>query len=55
MPPSLFYHYLYPGKGLDLILNTDSKEVLQYLSAAVFSAYRAQLQQLPAAGKEKTL
>jgi hypothetical protein len=38
-------HLLYPGKGLDLILNTDDKEVLQYLSAGEFSAHRARLQQ----------
>jgi len=41
-------HLLYPEKGLDLILNTDSKEVLQYLPPNEFSAHRAQLQQLPA-------
>ena len=40
-------HLLYPDKGLDLILNTDGKEVLQYLAPEEFSAYRAQLQQLP--------
>ena len=38
-------HLLYPDKGLDLIINTDDKEVLQYLSAGEFSAHRAQLQQ----------
>ena len=37
-------HWLYPDKGLDLILNTDNKDVLQYLSPAQFSAHRAQLQ-----------
>jgi len=42
-------HFLYPDKGLDLILNADSKEVLQYLSPDEFSAYRARLQQLPSA------
>jgi len=40
-------HLLYPDKGLDLIFNTDSKEVLQYLSPDKFSAHRTQLQQLP--------
>lgn len=39
-------HLLYPEKGLDIILNTDNKEVLQYLSPGEFSAHRAQLQQL---------
>ena len=38
-------HWLYPDKGLDLILNTDGKEVLQYLHPDEFSAHRAQLQQ----------
>ena len=42
-------HWLYPDKGLDLILNTDSKEVLQYLPARDFSAHRARLQPLPTA------
>jgi hypothetical protein len=37
-------HLLYPDKGLDLILSTDGKEVLQYLSPGEFSAHRAQLQ-----------
>jgi len=44
-------HLLYPGKGLDLILNTDSKELLQYLHPHAFNAHRAQLQQEPAAGE----
>jgi len=44
-------HLLYPDKGLDLILNTDSKEVLQYLSPGEFSTHRAQLQQLSTAGE----
>jgi len=38
-------HLLYPNKGLDLILSTDGKEVLQYLSPGEFRAYRAQLQE----------
>jgi len=37
-------HFLYPGKGLDLILNTSGKEVLQYLPPGEFSAHRDQLQ-----------
>lgn len=38
-------HLLYPDKGLDLVLSTDGKEVLQYLSPGEFSAHRAQLQE----------
>ena len=38
-------HWLYPDKGLDLILNEDNKDVLQYLSPGEFSTHRAQLQQ----------
>ena len=37
-------HLLYPDKGLDLILNTDGKEVLQYLPPDEFSVHRARLQ-----------
>ena len=40
-------HLLYPEKGLDIILNTDSKEVLQYLSPDKFRAHRIQLQKSP--------
>ena len=36
-------HLLYPEKGLDLILNADGKEVLQYLPPDEFSAHRARL------------
>jgi hypothetical protein len=43
-------HLLYPDRGLDLILNADSKELLQYLQTDAFNAHRAQLRQ-PAAGK----
>lgn len=42
---------LYPEKGLDLILNTDGKDVLQYLPPGEFSQHRTQLQQLSAAGE----
>ena len=38
-------HLLYPDKGLDLILNADGKEVLQYLSPGDFSIHRTQLRQ----------
>lgn len=44
-------HLLYPDKGLDLILRTDGKEVLQYLPPGEFSAHRARLQQPPRAGE----
>ena len=36
-------HWLYPEKGLDLILNADGREVLQYLSPAGFDVHRARL------------
>jgi len=38
-------HLLFPDKGLDLILNSDSRELLQYLNPQAFSAHRAQLLQ----------
>ena len=38
-------HLLYPDRGLDLILNEDGKEVLQYLPPGEFSVHRAQLRQ----------
>jgi hypothetical protein len=37
-------HLLYPDRGLDLVLDKEGKEVLQYLAPRAFSAYRAQLQ-----------
>jgi hypothetical protein len=37
-------HLLYPEKGLDLILNADSRELLQYLQPQAFSRHRAALQ-----------
>ena len=33
-------HLLYPDKGLDVILSTDGREILQYLSPGEFSAHR---------------
>ena len=33
-------HLLYPDKGLDVILSTDGREVLQYMSPGEFSAHR---------------
>jgi len=44
-------HWLYPDKGLDLILNADGKEVLQYLRPDEFSAHRVQLQQTPSSSE----
>ncbi|MGB5717557.1 MAG: hypothetical protein WBN81_10730, partial [Gammaproteobacteria bacterium] len=41
-------HWFYPDKGLDLILNVDGKEVLQYLRPDEFSSHRTGLQPLPA-------
>jgi hypothetical protein len=37
-------HLLYPELGLDLVLNADGKDVLQYLSPGYFATHRAQLQ-----------
>jgi hypothetical protein len=44
-------HLLYPGKGLDIILNADGRELLQYLHPRAFSAHQAQLQQDSSAGE----
>jgi len=44
-------HLLYPDKGLDLILNADSKELLQYLHPHAFNAHRLQLQRESDAGE----
>jgi len=44
-------HWLYPEKGLDLILNAEGKELLQYLPPAEFGAYRARLAPSPSEGK----
>ena len=37
-------HLLYPELGLDLVLNANGKDVLQYLSPDDFDTHRAQLQ-----------
>ena len=37
-------HLLYPETGLDIVLNADGKDVLQYLSPEDFDTHRAQLQ-----------
>ena len=44
-------HWLYPDKGLDLILDANGKELLQYLRPADFGAHRTSLQQLTPAGE----
>lgn len=36
-------HFLYPGKGLDLVLDSKGKEVLQYVAPADFARLRAPL------------
>lgn len=36
-------HYLYPGKGLDVILNDDAREVLQYVAPNAFQRLRRPL------------
>ena len=39
-------HWLYPQKGLDLVLNRDAKEVLQYVPPAKFSSISEPLKKL---------
>jgi len=39
-------HWLYPQKGLDLVLNRDAKEVLQYVSPTQFHTISEPLQKL---------
>jgi len=36
-------HFLYPERGLDLVLNDDGKEVLQYVAPRLFAQLRAPL------------
>ena len=38
-------HYLYPARGLDVILNAEGKEVLQYVAPSDFERLRAPLDQ----------
>ena len=38
-------HLLYPDLGLDLVLNTDGKDVLQYMQPDELDAHRTRLQQ----------
>jgi hypothetical protein len=44
-------HLLYPDRGLDLVLSTDTREVLQYLPPQAFGAHRTRLQQTTATGR----
>jgi hypothetical protein len=44
-------HLLYPDKGLDAVLTTDSKALLQYLPPKSFSAHRGELQKRSTAGE----
>lgn len=44
-------HFIYPDLGLDLVLNTDGKDVLQYMQPGELGAHRIRLQQLPSAGE----
>ena len=47
-------HLLYPGKGLDLVLDSKGRELLQYVAPARFDALRAPLQAQAAASKPGT-
>jgi hypothetical protein len=40
-------HWIYPELGLDLVLNTDGKDVLQYMQPGELDAHRSRLQQAP--------
>ena len=44
-------HLLYPGKGLDLVLDSKGRELLQYVAPARFEALRAPLLDQAAGGK----
>jgi len=44
-PGGKIVHWLYPEKGLDIALDADGKEVLQYVRPADFEAIRAPLHQ----------
>ena len=39
-------HLLYPAKGLDVVLDTQGKELLQYVAPARFEALRAPLKKM---------
>lgn len=40
-------HFLYPGKGLDIALDTEGKELLQYVAPSDFGKLRGPLSQAP--------
>lgn len=44
-----FEHFLYPDKGLDVVLNQQGKEVLQYVAPSSFSRLREPLRDVAAA------
>lgn len=44
-------HLIYPDLGLDLVLNTDGKDVLQYMRPDELDVHRTRLQQLSPAGE----
>jgi hypothetical protein len=44
-------HWLYPDQGLDLLLDAEGRDLLQYLSPREYSAYRERLRQAAAAGQ----
>lgn len=44
-------HWLYPDRGLDLVLNADGRDLLQYLPPRNFGAHREQLRQTAAAAR----
>jgi len=44
-------HWLYPERGLDLVLNEDGKDLLQYLSPREFGAHREHLEQATTDGQ----
>lgn len=50
-PGDKVVHWLYPDKGLDLALDTEGKEVLQYVRPSSFEQIRAPLHQAAEAGK----
>jgi hypothetical protein len=45
------HHWLYPELGLDLVLNEDGKDLLQYLSPRAFGAHVALIQQASVSGE----
>ncbi len=46
-PEAGIEHFLYPNKGLDIALNTEGKELLQYVAPRNFERLRRPLQAIP--------